>query len=283
MASFATPHEWQVGQIFREVYEVRGILGEGGMGQVYHICVHSGPQRDQQEDMAVKRPLPTIFTRTGGMGNFVREAETWVMLGKHPYIVQCHFIETLAHVPCIFAEYMAGGSLADWIEDRESSLYRDGPDIALERILDLAIQMAWGLDYAHTQGLVHQDVKPANVLLTPQGIAKIADFGLAQARFLAGETRRSTRPGASTVVPGVGMMTVAYASPEQAEGKPLTHHTDLWSWAVSVLDLFVGAVARGYGPASAEALENYLRGANRSGAATYATRSRDPATAVFPA
>ena len=260
MATFATPHDWQIGQTISNHYEVRGVLGEGGMGQVYHMTyVPHVLVMDLPRDMAVKRPRPTIFAKAGGKEDFVREAETWVKLEKHPHIVQCNSVMTLAHVPCIFAEYMAGGSLKDWIEGKERSLYWGDPTVALECILDLAIQMAWGLDYAHTQGLVHQDVKPANVLLTPEGIAKIADFGLAQARFLAGETSRSTRPGASVVVPGVGMMTKEYASPEQAEGKPLTHHTDLWSWAVSVLDMFVGAVARGHGVASAEILENYLR------------------------
>jgi tetratricopeptide (TPR) repeat protein len=196
----------------------------------------------------------------GGEEDFVREAEIWIKLEKHPHIVPCLLVKTLAHVPCIFVEYMAGGSLADWIEDREHSLYRGGPTVALERILNLAIQMAWGLDHAHTRGLVHQDIKPANVLLTQEGIARITDFGLAQARFLGGEPiLPSRRAGASVVVEGVGMMTMAYASPEQAAGKLLTRSTDLWSWAVSVLDLFVGAVARGYGPASADALANYLR------------------------
>ena len=260
MATFATPHDWQIGQIILNSYEVESTLGEGGMGQVYHITASSRVGAFETGlGMAVKRPLPTIFTRTRGKEDFEREAETWVKLGKHQHIVQCYFVRTLAGVPCIFIEYMAGGSLKDWIVGEEHALYREGPTGALARILDLAIQMAWGLDYAHKQGLVHQDVKPANVLLTPEGIAKIADFGLAQARFLAGETSRSTRPGASVVVPGVGMMTKEYASPEQAEGKPLTHHTDLWSWAVSVLDMFVGDVDRGHGSASAEILENYLR------------------------
>lgn len=261
MESFATPDNqdtWQVGQTILNRYEIREILGEGGMGRVYRV--HFPDYfRAFQKDIAVKRPLPTIFAKTGGKEDFVREAETWVRLGTYPHIVQCNYVETIARIPCIFVEYISGGSLANWIESEERPLYRGGATVTLACVLDLAIQMAWGLDYAHEQGLVHQDVKPANVLLTPEGVAKITDFGLAQARFLAGEVTRSSRAGVSGAVPGVGMMTRAYASPEQVAGKPLTHRTDIWSWAVSVLDLFMGTIARGYGPAAGEALESYLR------------------------
>ncbi len=99
---------------------------------------------------------------------------------------------------------------------------------------------------------------PANVLMTPDGAAKITDFGLAQARFLAGERTTSSRAGASVVVPGVGAMTLAYASPEQTAGQPVTGQTDLWSWAVSVLELFVGALTWQSGVVAAEVLEDYL-------------------------
>jgi serine/threonine protein kinase len=254
MATYAVPPDWQVGLMIYNRYEVKGLLGEGGMGRVYLVYDHAA-----QSKLVIKRPRPEIFVRDGGKEAFIREAETWVGLKKvlsTIHIAQCHTVFTIEGVPCILAEYVAGGSLAEWIEGEEHLLYRGGSTAALARILDVAIQMAWGLQGAH--GLVHRDVKPANVLLTPEGIAKITDFGLAQARFLAGETTRSGRADTSVIKPGVGLMTRAYASPEQAEGKPLTQHTDMWSWAVSVLDMFVGAVGRGYGPAAAESLEDYL-------------------------
>ena len=89
----------------------------------------------------------------------------------------------------VFAEYVAGGSLHDWIVDRKLT--------RLEDILDVAIQFAWGLDAVHEAGLVHQDVKPGNVLLTPNGVVKVTDFGLARVHAAWPARRRAIRAGAS--------------------------------------------------------------------------------------
>lgn len=118
----------------------------------------------------------------------------------------------------------------------------------LGRILDLAIQTAWGLDHAHAKGLVHQDVKPANVLLDVDGTAKVTDFGLARAYTVSGrETRPGLSPNGSLLVPSGGL-TPAYASPEQAAGERLGRRTDVYSFAVSVLEMFTGCLAWRYGP-----------------------------------
>ena len=85
-------------------------------------------------------------------------------------------------VPHVFAEYVPGGSLEDWIKDRQ--LYAGGKEKALERILDIASKFAWGLEYAHEQAFVHQDVRPENVLLTTDGLVKVTDFGLAKWKYL---------------------------------------------------------------------------------------------------
>lgn len=258
MDSFAAPdHQdpWQIGHIIHDRLEVKGILGEGSMGRVYHVYCHSG-----KRDVAIKRPFPTIFTRDDGKEAFIREvAKTWFEVEGHKHITTCYSIETIAHIPCPVVEYMAGGSLADWIEDEKGPLYQGEPTQVVASLLDLALQMAHALGYVHFLGQIHQNVKPANVLLDSQGIARLTDVGLARARFLAGEETRASRAGMSGAVPGAGVMTVAYASPEQVEGEFLTRRTDIWSWAILVLDLFMGATARGYGPDAAEALENYLR------------------------
>ncbi len=246
----AVPTIWQVGDVILEQYEVMDKLGEGGMGTVYKVH-----HRGWNTDLAVKCPKPEIFARAGGKKSFIDEAETWVNLGLHPHIVSCYYVRTLGGIPRVFAEYVKGGSLSDWT--REGRLYAGRREQALERILDIAIQFAWGLHYAHEQGLIHQDVKPDNVMMTPDGIAKVTDFGLAQARAMAGETGTQGQAGQSVVVPGVGLMTPEYASPEQARGEPLTRKTDIWSWAASVLELFTGE-ATWLGQAAGLALESYL-------------------------
>jgi WD40 repeat protein/serine/threonine protein kinase len=224
---------WQPGQTLLETYKVIGLLGEGGMGKVYHVH-HTG----WDMNLAVKQPRLSIFQNEKGKQNFIREAETWVNLGLYTHITSCYYVRSILNIPHIFVEYLAGGSLEDWIQQREYDLYAGTKEEVLERILDIAVQFAWGLAYAHEQGLVHQDVKPLNVLMTPEGIVKVTDFGLAKARATAGET--SNNP-THALVSG-SMHTLAYRSPEQARGEPLDHKTDIWSWAISVLEMFTGGV-----------------------------------------
>src|SRR5579885_1181721 len=246
------PAIWNVGDLIIGQYEVISKLGEGGMGAVYKIH-----DRQLNADLVVKSPRPEIFTRADGKENFIREAETWMKLRRHPHLVQCFFVHTLGRIPRIFAEYVDGGSLADWIRRRK--LYEGGENVALARILDVAIQFAWGLHAAHEQGLVHQDVKPANVMLTAQGVAKVTDFGLAKARALASEATLEQPAGEQSLLVSGGGMTPAYCSPEQAARQPLSHKTDIWSWGLSVLHMFVGRVTWMVGVTAREALASHVR------------------------
>ena len=227
----AVPGTWQAGDVLLDLYEVRGELGHGGMGTVYRVA-----HRGWNLDLAVKSPLPAMLERAGGIEAFVAEAEAWVDLGLHPHIVTCHYVRSLGGIPRLFAELAEGGSLSDWVED--GRLYAGGPQATLARILDIAIGFAWGLAYAHERGLIHQDVKPANVLLSADGTAKVTDFGLVGARGPAGATAEADS-GQSLRVEA-GPYTPAYASPEQHAGETLDRRTDIWSWAVSLLELFWG-------------------------------------------
>ncbi len=228
---------WKPGERLLDLYEVKKLLGEGGFGRVY--LVH---HNNWKLDLAVKSPTGKAMAAAGGKANFEREAETWVNLGLHPNTVSCHYVRRVDDVPRVFAEYVAGGDLKAWIET--GKLYRGTPEEALSRMFDIAIQMAWGLDHAHNAGLIHQDVKPANVMMTPEGTAKVTDFGLAGSRPQPqgggsdGQTVRLDEQD-TLMVDGVGH-TPAYASPEQVGKRSLTRRSDLWSWAVSLLHMFTG-------------------------------------------
>ena len=137
---------------------------------------------------------------------------------------------------------MENGDLENHITN--GTLYEGTDAEVRERLLDIAIQFARGLHYAHENNLVHQDVKPDNLLLTNTWEAKVSDFGIARARsqltVLEGEwTQREFDSNATQMSPSGGM-TPAYCSPEQAARQLLTRRTDIYSWAVSVLEMYLG-------------------------------------------
>jgi WD40 repeat protein/serine/threonine protein kinase len=235
-SSADVPLTWNAGDVILDLYEVKGELGKGGMGVVYRVH-----HRQWNIDLAVKTPLPEALQKAGSLENFLREAQAWVDLGLHPHIVTCYYVRRLGEMPRVFAECMEGGSLKNWMED--GRLYAGGKREALQRILDCAIQFAWGLGYAHEKGLVHQDVKPANALMTPDGMLKVTDFGLVGAKGY----------------------TPAYAAPEQELGQAVSPRTDLWGWGVSVLEMFTGGVHWQFGSVAASVLENYLQEAPPEG------------------
>jgi predicted Zn finger-like uncharacterized protein len=243
------PTVWESGDVILDVYEVRDVLGEGGMGKV--VRVH---HRGWNLELAVKSPKPTLLRRPRAADRFEKEAETWVNLGLHPHVVSCFYVRRLGGIPRVFAEYVDGGSLKDWIDTRK--LYEGSPREAMERILDVGIQVAWGLGYAHEKGLVHQDVKPANIMMTIEGVAKVTDFGLAKARNSAGETASASSE--EDILVSYAGMTPAYCSPEQAANRSLSRATDVWSWALSFLEMLIGEVTWKKGTVAAEVLTDVL-------------------------
>ncbi|MBF0318928.1 MAG: protein kinase [Nitrospirae bacterium] len=237
------PSDWIIGDTILNLYEVTGFLGEGGMGKVYKVR-----HRGWNVDLAVKSPKPSELARSGGAEGFQAEAETWVNLGLHPHIVSCYYVRELDGIPRVFAEYVDGGSLNDWIHE--------GKLTELDKIIDIAIQIAWGLQYSHEKGLVHRDVKPANVMITSEGIAKVTDFGLAKA-IDDYEGKRVDYDNEKPFSAQSGM-TPAFCSPEQANKESLSPKTDIWSWAVTILVMFTGEVTWPSGTVAAEALQWFI-------------------------
>ena len=246
--------EWNQGQVLVDDFVVERTLGEGGMGKVYLLR-----SKSTESQFAVKRAKRLEADQRK---RFLAELRTWIDLPEHPNLVPCRFFRTLGDEVLIFAEYVEGGSLQEWIASRK--LYAGGQRQALERMLDVAIQFAWALHCLHELGLVHQDVKPGNVLMgadqkaVVQGVKPmVTDYGLARARATAGE-RYVPELGRSVLV-SCGGGTPAYWSPEQALGLALTQKTDIWSWGLSVLEMFVGEVSWMSGQGAAEVLEQYLQ------------------------
>ena len=220
-SSFAddgTVYDADTSSLEDSVYRIESDPIIGGMGSVWKVH-----HKDWDVDLAMKRPKAEYFKSDQQKEDFIGECEAWINLGIHPNIVACYYVREMDGVPTIFSEWMENGSLAERISDK--TLY-DGSQAAVsERLLDIAIQFAEGLHYAHRSLLVHRDVKPANLLLTNEWDARVADFGIAQ----LGGKKASERA-----------MTPAYCSPEQAAGKKLSRKTDLYSWAVSVLEMYLG-------------------------------------------
>jgi serine/threonine protein kinase len=240
---------WQRGDVINGQYEVRQIFTSGGMGDVYRVH-----HLLWNVDLALKVPRVSSSSAIDRVESFRRECELWTSLAPHPHVVTCHYFRLLDKAPCVFTEYVDGGSLFDWIQTRK--LYGGTEEVVLARILDIAIQSAWGFEHAHSVGLVHQDVKPGNILVMEDGTAKVTDFGLASIPDVRGG-KDGADPCKGLV--SVNGMTPAFCSPEQSKRGRVSYKTDIYSWAVSVLEMFTGEVTWANGVAAKYALEE-IRG-----------------------
>ena len=223
-----------------ETYTIISDPISGGMGSVWQVH-HEG----WNMDLAMKRPRPKYFAEGGveRKKNFLRECENWIRLGLHPNIVSCYYVREISGVPSVFSEWMDGGSLKDRI--RDESLYGGTSAEVQERILDIAIQAARGLLYSHSNKLLHQDMKPGNLLLTREWDAKIADFGLASTQTLSGS-------GESTGY------TLEYCPREQADGEDPARWMDIYAWALTTLEMYTGERLWEKGEEAAEQCGQYF-------------------------
>ena len=231
------------GNTLLDTYEVMSEAINGGMGSVWRVH-----HKNWDTDLALKRPQPKYFAEGSEKrkGDFIRECENWIDLGLHPNIVSCYYVRDISGVPGIFSEWMENGSLKDRI--RDGALYEGTDAEVQQRILDIAVQALRGLRYSHQNGLIHQDVKPGNILLTKDWEAKLADFGLAKAGSQIAEGDRLLSSG----------YTREYCPAEQAERKAAEVWMDVYAWALTVLEMYAGQRLWASGAEAKDSLHTYF-------------------------
>jgi len=215
-------------------YEVLGLIGTGGMGEVYRA-------RDTKlhRDIALK-VLPDLFARDPErLARFEREAQVLASL-NHPNIAAIYGVEESRGIHALVLEFVNGPTLADRIAH--------GP-IPLPEALPIARQIAEALEAAHEHGIIHRDLKPANIKLRPDGTAKVLDFGLARAfdgsDGVGDQSQLPTITSPAMTAVGVVLGTAAYMSPEQACGKRVDKRADIWAFGCVLYEMLTGRAAFG--------------------------------------
>ena len=205
----------KIGQIIKERYEILEVLGEGGMAFVYKAM-----DTQLERFVAIKTLKPNYVNQETFVERFRREAKTAANL-NHPNIVQI-FDWGIEEEPFFVMEYIEGNTL--------TSIVSKNRTISLSDVLFIGAQVASGLQAAHQKGLVHRDIKPGNIMITPDGKVKVTDFGIVS---LQNEESDITKTGSI-------LGTASYISPEQAQGRPVSIESDLYSLGTVLYELIAG-------------------------------------------
>jgi len=196
-------------------YRILRPIGEGGMASVF-LAV----QESLDREVALKVMSPVLAANAEFASRFVVEGKITAKL-QHPNLVTIYDIGSHSGIYYLAAEYIPGGTLKERINDG---------GLSVANILDIATDIAQGLDFAHQKGFVHRDVKPGNVLFRNDGRVVLADFGIAKA--MDGSN--------SSTVAGASVGTPDYMSPEQARGEPVDGRSDLYSLGTVLYEMLVG-------------------------------------------
>lgn len=207
-------------------YEILGPLGVGGMGEVYRA-----KDTRLEREVAIK-VLPEELADDGDrMRRFEREAKTLASL-NHPNIAGIHGVDEVGDICFLALELVPG-------EDLVTRLAR-GP-LPVDEAIDVCRQIAEGLEVAHEAGVVHRDLKPANVRITPDGVVKLLDFGLAKPMHPQATTGGAAESDSFLMTEeGLVLGTPTYMSPEQARGKPVDRRTDIWAFGCVLYECLTG-------------------------------------------
>ncbi len=226
---------WSPGDVLFGRYDMVQQIGLGGMGAVWKVH-----HREWGRDLALKMPLRALLQHPALRERFIREAETWVGLGVHPNIVQCWYVLNIDEVPCLFLDFLTGGSLKD---RAQKGLI--GPGRWVE-IIEAAIQIAQGLEHSHSRGVIHRDVKPENLLFSEDGRACVTDFGLvktAKPESVVEETGLTALQSSDPSVSGFGayLGTPQYGAPEQwGAAERVGPAADIYAFGVTIYELCCG-------------------------------------------
>ena len=213
-------------------YRLDAEIGRGGMGVVYRA-------HDTRLDrkVAIKALPDHLAEDPDRLARFEREARLLASL-NHPNVAGIHGVEEHEGRRYLVLEYVEGDTLAQRL---------DRGALPIDDALAIAVQIAAGVEAAHEAGVVHRDLKPGNIIITPDGKAKVLDFGLARVEEQAGPssalsmspTLTSPAPH-STTTPGVILGTAPYMSPEQSKGRRVDKRSDIWSFGVVVYEILTG-------------------------------------------
>jgi eukaryotic-like serine/threonine-protein kinase len=206
-----------VGRVLGGRYELKQLLGSGGMGDVWR-----GHDRRLDRPVAIKVLAGEGLSDPTAMERFEREARVVARL-MHPNVVAVHDFGTEDRDPYLVMELVEGASVAAMLEH--------GP-LPLDRAMAIGAQTCDGLSAAHAAGVIHRDVKPANLILTPSGVLKICDFGIARLQDAAGASRLTG--------PAVVVGSSSYMAPEQINNEPVDARTDLYGLGCTLYAMLAG-------------------------------------------
>jgi eukaryotic-like serine/threonine-protein kinase len=212
-------------------YEIRNLIGIGGMGEVYRA-------RDirLERDVAIKIVAPAFTGDSSRLTHFEHEARVLASL-NHAHIGGIYGITDAVPqtgIPLgLVLELVEGETLTEWIARHDGPKSRAS---RLDELLTLAVQIATGVEAAHEKGIIHLDLKPGNIKITPEGVVKILDFGLAKA--VSGQESEFTAASG-----GLLIGTAAYMSPEQTERGSLDRRADIWAFGCILYEMLTARAA----------------------------------------
>ena len=216
-------------------YKIIKLLGIGGMGEVY-----LANDTKLEREVALKFLPPEFAQNKDRMNRFLREAKSASTL-NHPNIITIHEINEIDGTHFIATEFIEGKTLKEYSES----------DLSIKSVLKIAIQIASALDEAHLTGIIHRDIKPDNIMIRPNGLVKILDFGIA--KLVEVQTKEDADLMQSpqdkwqfadinpqSTIPGLIIGTTNYMSPEQAKGREIDSRTDIFSFGIVLFEMLTG-------------------------------------------